>query len=158
MQLEVMLLRSDTSRYPLDKRTSLPSQQIEVPETTLDAFFENRRAPNLMKVDVEGMEVEVFFGAEKVLSHPDTAPIVVFESIGDHFIKAGVSYADALRFVDRVGGYSAWALCMTGLVREPEDPSAPGSLNILLLREGDDRHAKAFERLRNFHFDKNQNF
>jgi FkbM family methyltransferase len=146
-----------TSRYTLDMRKALPSQQIEVPMTTLDAFFESRPAPNLMKVDVEGMEAEVFFGAEKLLSQPEGGPVVVFEAIGDYFAKAGISYAEALRFLERTGGYSAWALRTTGLAREPEDPSAPGSLNILLLREQDERHARALQRLRRYRFDKNQN-
>jgi FkbM family methyltransferase len=54
-------------------------EAIEVPVTTLDAFFSDTpHAPiRLIKCDVEGHELEVFRGAERILR--DDGPVLLFE-------------------------------------------------------------------------------
>jgi len=56
------------------------AQQITVPSKSLDDFLEQQRIERIdvMKVDVEGAEEEVFEGGTKVLSS-QTAPDIVFE-------------------------------------------------------------------------------
>jgi FkbM family methyltransferase len=43
------------------------ASRLEVPVTTLDAFFAKHRAPNLLKIDVEGHELAVLEGARHTL-------------------------------------------------------------------------------------------
>ena len=52
------------------------SNGVEVEVTTLDAAFAES-APVLIKIDVEGFETEVFAGAEKTLSNPHLAAMIV---------------------------------------------------------------------------------
>ncbi len=52
------------------KRGAIVQDRIEVPATTLDAYFEGRKnQPDLLWIDVEGAEKLVLSGAEKVLKH-----------------------------------------------------------------------------------------
>jgi len=65
-------------------------ETIEVPGVTLDKFVETDRSPDLIKCDVEGAEVEVFRGAQKLLK--EKRPIIVCEmhSEENHRVLAGM--------------------------------------------------------------------
>lgn len=49
---------------------------VTVPMITLDHFAEQHRTPTMMKIDVEGYELEVLLGAKKILA---TRPKVILE-------------------------------------------------------------------------------
>jgi FkbM family methyltransferase len=78
-----------------------------VAATTLDEIAEELDRPiDLLKVDVEGAELEVFAGGGRTLSGPD-APAIVFETFGDTGVfealgKAGYEVR-ALRYDPRSG-------------------------------------------------------
>jgi len=52
-------------------------QIISIPAVTLDRFAEQHRAPNVIKVDVEGAESEVLKGAQKIFR--DSKPVLICE-------------------------------------------------------------------------------
>lgn len=140
-----------TSRY-----ASAQGRAIEVPVTTLDATFARRpRLPRLVKIDVEGMELEVLRGATAILAAED-APIVVLEASVDTIAAAGTSYADLTGWLAGLG-YGVWALRRTGLVREPARPAAPGSLNVLAARPDHGPHLRVLDRLARVRFARNMN-
>ncbi len=53
------------------------AEVISIPAVTLDRFAEEHRAPNVIKIDVEGVEGEVLKGAEAVFR--DAKPILICE-------------------------------------------------------------------------------
>ena len=131
------------------------SSAVQVPVVTLDAYFETRPPPRLVKIDVEGMEHEVLRGAQGLLSGP-AAPLLVFEANAEFFHQAGTSYAETLRFLAE-RRYTVWALTTDGLRREPREAEVPGSLNVLAAREGHEPHGAPLERLRGVRFPADQN-
>ncbi|HEX2140330.1 MAG TPA: FkbM family methyltransferase [Woeseiaceae bacterium] len=83
-------------------------EEIEVPVTTLDSFFEEtaHEPIRFMKCDVEGHELEVFRGAERILR--EDGPILLFECHDEqarhgalfHFL-VGLGYDGVFFHVDR---------------------------------------------------------
>lgn len=65
----------------------------------LDDYFEPGTAIDVIKVDVEGLELEVFRGAERILE--ESSPLLVFESENRHLESGNV--ADVLRFLTERG-------------------------------------------------------
>jgi FkbM family methyltransferase len=57
----------------------LDTAQIEVPVTTLDELL-GERSPRVLKIDVEGTELDVLRGAESTLRR--AKPLVLFEHLG----------------------------------------------------------------------------
>jgi FkbM family methyltransferase len=141
-----------TSRYAIRD-----GEAFEARVTTLDLHFAERRPlPDLVKIDVEGMEHEVLRGARGLLSG-DRAPAVVFEANPVFFEAAGTSYRAVLDWLAEAGGYGAFALGPGGLRPEPAHGERPGSLNVLALRSGHAPHDRVLERLRHARFPKNLN-
>jgi FkbM family methyltransferase len=128
---------------------------IDVPVTTLDDAFATRPRPRLVKVDVEGMELEVLRGARALLGGDDP-PALVLEANPPHLAAAGTSYADLGAFLAGLG-YELWALRPSGLRREPAGAAAPGSLNVLATRPDSAAHRRALERLAGQRFARNMN-
>jgi FkbM family methyltransferase len=140
-----------TSRYSIQE-----GDAFEARVTTLDLHFAGRGAPDLIKIDVEGMEHEVLRGARDLVSS-ERPPIVVFEANPRFFEAAGTSYARVLAWLEGTGGYGAFALTPRGLRPEPPGSEVPGSLNVLALRGGHDPHQRLLDRLRGTRFPKNLN-
>jgi FkbM family methyltransferase len=141
-----------TSRY-------MPGQgpAIEVPVTTLDAeFLPADRSPALVKIDVEGMELDVLRGARRLLT-ADVSPLVVLEANALCFAAAGIRYAELRTFLRETGGHELWALRPDGLQLEPADSEAPGSLNVLAARRDRAEHRRVLERLARVRFARNMN-
>ncbi len=66
--------------------------QITVHSTTLDAFIEEQKIlPSMIKIDVEGAELNVITGAFKTLQH--SSPILIMEFI--HHKRVGDNYINA---------------------------------------------------------------
>ncbi len=139
-----------TSRYREDKQHA-----VEVDVTTLDAEFGDGAAPPvLVKVDVEGMEVEVLRGALRLLGGR-TPPLLVLEANAPCLAAAGTSYGELRSLLAAAGGYELWALTPGGLRLEPPAASAPGSLNVLAARRDLPAHARVLERLACVRFARN---
>lgn len=142
-----------TSRY-LDR--SEAADAVTVPVTTLDAHFDGHAPPQLIKIDVEGMEHQVLSGARRLLAS-GAAPAVVFEAGAPQLEAAGTSYRALLELLAGNGGYRVWALQPRGLQLEAEDAVGPGSLNVLALRDDLPAHRRLLEKLRRVRFPANQN-
>jgi FkbM family methyltransferase len=75
----------DTVNHVLARDETGPADAIEVPVTTVDALSE-RRAPAVIKVDVEGFETEVFAGARAALAAPGLRALIVeLNGAGAHY-------------------------------------------------------------------------
>ncbi|MEM8552583.1 MAG: FkbM family methyltransferase, partial [Pseudomonadota bacterium] len=69
---------------PASKVASIGEKDtIAVPVVRLDAYFVGKRAPNVMKVDVEGFELEVLRGAEGILRSGPALFVELHESMAD---------------------------------------------------------------------------
>jgi FkbM family methyltransferase len=123
--------------------------EIAVEVTTLDAYFAGAAPPDLIKIDVEGMELEVLRGARSLLAG-DAPPLVVFEA--HHVDTVGSSYAGILDFLAETGGYEVWSLSPRGIRREARGSAVPGSGDVLAARPDVAAHAQALERLRTARF------
>jgi FkbM family methyltransferase len=74
-----------------------PPQRIEVQGIRLDDFFQNQPPPRLLKIDVEGAELQVLRGMRRLLQeHP---PLIVME----YLINGGDSYPAAVAFAKSAG-------------------------------------------------------
>jgi FkbM family methyltransferase len=138
-----------TSRY-----MTAQGPPTEVPVTTLDAEFPpGSRPPDLVKIDVEGMELEVLHGAQRLLS-ADVSPLVVLEANAFYFEAAGISYA-ALRTFLRENGGQLWALRPEACASSRRIPRRP--LNVLAARSDQAEHRRVVERLERVRFARNMN-
>ncbi len=90
-------------------------EAIEIPVTTLDAFFADtpHEPIRFIKCDVEGHELEVFRGAERILR--EDAPVLLFECHdeqarqGELFgFLAGLGYDGVFFHVDRADHEKLW--------------------------------------------------
>jgi FkbM family methyltransferase len=66
---------------------------------TLDGYFAAGTPISVIKVDVEGLELRVFQGAQRILA--ETSPLLVFECENRHLEEGGVE--DVLRFLADCG-------------------------------------------------------
>lgn len=74
-------------------------ETISVPMVRLDDYFDQDQRIALMKVDVEGAELEVFKGAERILR--EQSPLLIFECESRHL--QGVSMADVFAYLTALG-------------------------------------------------------
>ncbi|MCA9510006.1 MAG: FkbM family methyltransferase [Myxococcota bacterium] len=137
-----------SSRYARDDAASVA---VEVEVATLDAFFAGRAAPRAMKIDVEGMELDVLRGAAGLLASP-TPPAIVFEAHAPHFDRAGTTYASILAYLRDAGGYRVFALGPRGVCAESVDAVRPGSGDVLAVRTGWGPHDELLARLSRVRF------
>lgn len=75
------------------------AESIAVPVVSLDEYFAERRKPSLLKIDVEGAELEVFKGAERILT--EKKPFIVFECEQQHLDSGSVK--DVLTYLEQRG-------------------------------------------------------
>lgn len=124
---------------------------VEIEVTTLDRALEGTALPALVKIDVEGMELEVLKGATGLLgsAHP---PLVVLEAQSQHLQAAGTSYRELRAFLAEHGGYEIFALGRRGLRPEPAHAVDPSTADVLAARPDVAEHAQAIAALRSVHF------
>lgn len=140
----------------LSSRYFVPKENpTDVPVTTLDSYFAGKPGPDLIKIDVEGMELEVLMGARRILSGP-APPVIVFESNAAALASAGTNYAEVIAFLGETAGFGVWSLTTRGLQRDPPGTLTPAAVNALALRPGLAAHAHVFERLKGTRFAHNQ--
>jgi FkbM family methyltransferase len=82
---------------------------IEVPAATIDAFAgEGRAAPSVLKLDVEGAELEVLRGAESTLQSGRIRELFV-ETHPGPLARRGESEAEVVAMLERLGYAEVWA-------------------------------------------------
>jgi FkbM family methyltransferase len=86
---------------PADRNT----RSITTPMWTLDSLVASRAIPppDVIKIDVEGGERDVFEGAESVIRQRQ--PVLVFEAIGEHTRRFGYAPAALLDLLSRYGEF-----------------------------------------------------
>jgi FkbM family methyltransferase len=90
------------SLIELDRSVSANGSTISVPVVRLDDVLMAGRRVDLLKIDVEGVELEVIAGARRIFTeNPDIAVIVEFGP--SHLVRAGHSPAEWLRTFDALG-------------------------------------------------------
>jgi FkbM family methyltransferase len=125
-----------------------PGQRIEVTAITLDEYSKDCRLPDLIKIDVEGYELEVVRGMIEILS--SVKPPVVFEASPK--TASEWERTKEVRTLFDQFGYSLFDLTPRGL--RPSNEERP-SLNVLAADA--QLHEKALGRLHDVRFRRNQN-
>jgi FkbM family methyltransferase len=74
-------------------------ETIRVPMVRLDDYFAQAERITFMKVDVEGAELEVFKGAERILR--EQSPLLIFECENRHL--NGISVEDVFAYLNALG-------------------------------------------------------
>ncbi|MFQ5639516.1 MAG: FkbM family methyltransferase [bacterium] len=100
--------RGGASLLPPDNRGEDLTQRVEI--TTVDTLIENNQLdiPHVIKIDVEGYELEVLKGAINLLSGPN-APILIIEYSRYHAQHGGNTH-DIYRFIHSLKKYSIYKL------------------------------------------------
>lgn len=90
-------------REDLDQYNLQPSEEVEVPVVALDAVVPDRQlpAPDIVKIDVEGAELDVLRGATATLRRWE--PLVVMEYSCINTRNAGYPREELLRELARAG-------------------------------------------------------
>ncbi len=101
--------------------TGQPTKTLTLPARSLDSLVAagEVRAPQVMKVDVEGAEMLVFRGAAKLSGGADAPRVVIFEELNTASRKLGVEDGAPAEFL-RAKGYSLYLLDDRGLLPLPE--------------------------------------
>jgi FkbM family methyltransferase len=89
---------------------------ISVGAVTLDDFFKDRKLPDMIKIDVEGHEVEVVEGGLRTLSNPSTTIILELHSL--LLRRRGLDVSKFIQRIEALRGTKS--VCLEG------DPMAPG--------------------------------
>ena len=102
------------------------SAHIRVPTTTLDDYFSSLTTrPNVIKVDVEGAELQVFQGAKSLLTQAQAdAPALVFEYGPRNSQEFGYAALDVVMFL-REFGYTIFTWAEGNLCRVEGSPTLP---------------------------------
>lgn len=79
---------------------------LTLPLTTLDSMCQNISRCMLLKIDVEGFELPVFFGAEDLIKKTD---VVMFESSPRNFALQNYTLQDIFRFLT-LQGFSVYKI------------------------------------------------
>jgi FkbM family methyltransferase len=74
-------------------------ETISVPMVRLDDYFAQGQPITFMKVDVEGAELDVFKGAERILR--EQSPLLIFECENRHL--NGISVGDVFAYLNALG-------------------------------------------------------
>ncbi len=113
--------------------TGQPTKTIAIPARSIDSLIAEGAVPKpqVMKVDVEGAEMLVFRGAEKLLNEPDDPRAIVFEELNSASQKLGVSDGAPAEFL-RAKGYSLYLINRDGL--SPLPKVRPTAANLVAVK------------------------
>jgi FkbM family methyltransferase len=96
---------------------------VDVPATSLDAYFETGQSVDLMKIDVQGFEMSVLEGARRVFEdNPGLVLLLEFWPYG--LAQASVSSADLLGFIATLGFEARSTMDPTGPLFDPSNLDA----------------------------------
>jgi FkbM family methyltransferase len=114
--------------------TGQPTKTVAVPARSIDSLIAQSEVPKpqVLKVDVEGAELLVFRGAEKLFSGPDAPRAIVFEELNSASRKLGITDGAAAEFL-RQKGYSLYVITDDGLA--PFGNIRPAAANLLAQRD-----------------------
>jgi FkbM family methyltransferase len=113
----VTFYQMGTGSSVLPELTSFPRNQITLPMRTLDGFMESPRyrAPFLLKLDVQGFELQVLQGATATLSR---AEVVILETSLLPYNEGAPLFAEVIAFMAE-HGFFAYDFC--GQMRRQSD-------------------------------------
>jgi len=100
-------------------RTTNDCESVSVPMVSLDDYFDTDKRVSLLKIDVEGAELEIFKGAERILR--EQSPLLVFEC-EDRHLEAG-SVQDVFSYLKSLGYRGSFICRNTLLPLSAFDPS-----------------------------------
>ena len=81
-----------------------PSEIILVNSISLDHYSRDRLLPHVIKIDVEGAELDVFRGMANLLDQkPSEAPILIFEFSESNYEQYGHQPVDLINFLSNYG-------------------------------------------------------
>ncbi|MCM3926406.1 FkbM family methyltransferase [Frankia sp. AiPs1] len=123
--------------------------ELTVPTTTLDMHAARHRPPDLIKIDVEGFELEVLLGATELLRA--RRPAVLLEMLPSHLARRGGRAQGELVGVLAAAGYRLFNLTRRGLAGQGEF-----SANVLALHPDWARFGPVVVALRRTPFPRNQ--
>jgi FkbM family methyltransferase len=136
---EVTLFQNATGTSVLRELTTLSARPVQVPMCTLDRLLEaeSLRGPLLLKLDVQGFELEVLRGGPDTLRE---AELVVLEASTLPFNENAPLFAEVVGFMAN-SGYAVYDLC--GQVRRDSD-HALFQMDVLFSRNDSElrRHKK----------------
>ena len=114
----------------LSNWTGQPTHAIDIPGRALDSLLAEGSLPNpnVLKVDVEGAELMVFRGAEKLLSERESPRAIIFEELNSSSRNLGIADGEAADFLKR-RGYSLYLITDDGLT--PLAAERPPAANLL---------------------------
>jgi FkbM family methyltransferase len=100
--------------------TGQPTKTLTLPARSVDSLIAEGAvpAPDVMKVDVEGAEMLVFRGAERLFAGPGAPRVVIFEELNTASRKLGIEDGAPAEFL-RAKGYSLYLLDDRGLLPLP---------------------------------------
>lgn len=125
----------DVGTFPGNVKSAAAPQSVTMRATTLDAEFERLGLPlpKIMKIDVEGAEVQVLLGAAKMLAGAKV-PYVIAEYHPFGLAKMGAS-PEALRGFMEGLGYSTFGIyydgAMPSLIPPGVELTVPSIVNLL---------------------------
>jgi FkbM family methyltransferase len=134
---KVRLFQNGTGTSVLPELTTFPTKQLEVPMTTLDTLMESQdlKSPLLLKLDVQGFELEVLRGARRTLTE---AELVILEVSALPYNDGAPLVAEVVDFMASAG-FVLFDLC--GHVRRQSD-NALLQMDTLFARAGSDLRRK----------------
>ena len=131
-----------SSLYSLEDRSGV-REQVTVQVNTLDRLFPAEARIDLIKMDVEGAELDVLAGAQRVLRQsPDCA--VIAECGPSHLHRTGVPIE---KWIDAFSafGFEAYSISEPeGMLRiaSPQAIATQESVNVLFMRPGSKGHER----------------
>ena len=143
---EVPLRVANASTSVLRSRDSDTLPVEIVPQTTVDRAVERHyagRAPDFLKIDVQGYELEVLKGAEGALAPGGTQVILAEVNLLD--LHEGVPLLDELAGWLAARGFVAYDIC--GLIRRPLDDALWQADMIFVRRDSALRRDKGYFRV-----------
>jgi FkbM family methyltransferase len=130
--------------------TAPSNSSVRISVVPLDQLTTNFRRPDLVKIDVEGLELQVLQGGTRTWRRD--RPIIVLEAIPRHLERAGTSFGELRNFLEHFN-YGLFDLTPRGLVRSADDRS---TTNVLALSDDEASHTRAKEALSRTRFARNQ--
>jgi FkbM family methyltransferase len=123
--------------------TGQPTKTVSVPARSLDSLIAEGVVPKpqVLKVDVEGAELLVFRGAEKLFTAPDAPRFVVFEELNVASRKLGIPDGGPAEYL-RSKGYSLFLIGEDGL--SPLSEVRPEAANLVAAKTNDTSFTKPF--------------
>lgn len=113
--------------------TGQPTKTLTLPARALDSLIAEGSVPtpDVLKVDVEGAELLVFRGADRVFSGEKPLRIVMFEELNSASTKLGLPEGGAAAYL-RSKGYALHLLRKEGIMPAPE--VRPPAANLIAVR------------------------